>query len=265
MKAISIGYHDVAERPEQSENPVRRAPAYYTLDRRTFQRHLEEIQARKPLPEVTTIAGKQQWGTRIPVFLTFDDGADCAYTCIAGELEARGWRGHFFVTSSWIGKPGFMNASQIRELHKRGHVIGSHTHTHPERMSNLSASELSSEWTVSRNILREILGEQIRTASVADGYYSRRVGQSAAQAGIEVLFNSEPVKSVGEEQGCMILGRYAVKSVTSPKSAGDLAAGAILPCLGQMALWEAKKAAKAIGGESYLSVRRLFLSARTRS
>ena len=264
MKAISIAYHDVVDRLEQCESSGRRAPSYYTLERKTFQKHLEEIQGRSPSPLVTTIAAKNKWGAQVPVFLTFDDGAECAYTCVAGELEARGWRGHFFVTSSWIGKTGFMNASQIRELHGRGHVIGSHTHTHPERMSNLSLNDLVNEWTVSCGILEDILGEPVRTASVADGYYSRKVGVSAAQAGLEVLFNSEPVKSTGEEHGCLILGRYAVKAVTSPKGAGDLAEGAVLPCLGQMALWEAKKAAKAIGGQSYLSVRRVLLSARAR-
>ena len=158
-----------------------------------------------------------------------------------------------------------MNARQIQELNQRGHIIGSHTHTHPERMSNLSMNELVSEWSVSRGILEEILGERVRIASVADGYYSKKVGLSAADAGIEVLFNSEPVKSVGQEQGCLILGRYAVKSVTSPKGSGDLAAGAILPCFVQMALWESKKAAKALAGESYLNVRRFLLSARTRA
>ena len=264
MKAISIGYHDVVEQLNQGEDSLRRAPAYYTLDRKTFQQHLDEIRKRSPQPQVSTIAGKKQWGPQVPVFLTFDDGACCAFTCIAEELEARGWHGHFFVTSSWIGKPGFMDRTQIRELHQRGHIIGSHTHTHPERMSNLSLQELVSEWSVSRGILEEILGQQVRTASVADGYYSKKVGLSAAHAGIEVLFNSEPLKSVGEQQGCMIMGRYAVKSVTPPKGSGDLAAGALLPCFAQMALWEAKKAAKAIAGESYLSVRRLLLSARTR-
>ena len=157
-----------------------------------------------------------------------------------------------------------MNAGQIRELRKRGHVIGSHTHTHPARMSNLTAAELDTEWQVSCKILADILGEPVKTASVADGYYSSQVGQSAANAGIEVLFNSEPVKSVGKVDGCMILGRYAVKSVTPPKVSGDLAAGAAIPCLKQAALWEAKKAAKAIAGESYLTVRRLLLAAKTR-
>ncbi len=264
MKAISLGYHDVVEQLDQSDDSVRRAPAYYALDRKTFQKHLDEIRTRKPIPQVTFIEAKKQWGTQVPVFLTFDDGAECAYTCIAEELEARDWRGHFFVTSSWIGTPGFMDSSQIRELRKRGHIIGSHTHTHPERMSNLTQPQLASEWSVSCNILEQILGERVKTASVADGYYSKKVGQSAAAAGIEVLFNSEPVKSVGEEHGCLILGRYAVKSVTAPKGSGDLATGAMLPCFAQLGLWEAKKVAKAIAGKSYLSVRRLLLSARTR-
>ena len=42
--------------------------------------------------------------------------------CVADELEQMGWRGHFFITSDWIGRRGFLTAGQIRELRRRGHV-----------------------------------------------------------------------------------------------------------------------------------------------
>ena len=82
MKAITLGYHDVVEQLDQSldqsNDALRKAPAYYTLDRKTFQKHLDEIRSRKPAPLVRAIDHAMQWGAEIPVFLTFDDGAECA-------------------------------------------------------------------------------------------------------------------------------------------------------------------------------------------
>ncbi len=262
MKAISIGYHDVVEAITPSDDPLRRCPAHYTLDRPSFQTHLDAILTQAPKAVVSSIGKPRQWVDQVPIFLTFDDGAIGSYTCVAEELESRGWRGHFFVTTDWINKPDFMSPAQIRELHHRGHVIGSHTHSHPARMSNLSWDDLIREWSVSCQILSDILGEPMRVASVADGYYSRKVGQSAAAAGIQVLFNSEPVKSISTVDGCMILGRYSIKAGTPASTTGAIASGALWPSLQQTGLWEAKKAMKALAGDSYLTVRKYILSTR---
>ena len=259
MKAISIGYHDVVEELATAEDLLRRCPSRYTLDRRSFQNHLNAILNQTPQPVVRTINQSKNWVDEVPIFLTFDDGAIGSYTCAADELELRNWRGHFFVTSSWIGRPGFMNPAQIRELHKRGHIIGTHTHSHPARMSSLSWENLKQEWSLSSRILSDILGEPVKVGSVADGYYSRKVGKSAASAGIEVLFNSEPVKGVTTLDGSLIVGRYSIKAGTPASTSGAIAAGALWPSLSQAGLWEAKKAIKALGGNSYLTLRKYFL------
>ena len=67
--------------------------------------------------------------------ITFDDGGVSALQTTADLLEKYGWRGVFFVTTDRIGTPTFLNADHVRELHRRGHVIGSHSCSHPERMS----------------------------------------------------------------------------------------------------------------------------------
>ena len=106
------------------------------------------------------------------MFLTFDDGGESAYTTIAPLLERRSWRGHFFVTTSYVGRPGFLTAHQIRVLHERGHSVGSHSHSHPAWMASCNASDLEKEWVTSAQILSDILGEPARVASVPGGDYS---------------------------------------------------------------------------------------------
>ena len=260
MKAISIGYHDVVDGGQRPPNDGSRHSGRYKLDQSHFRAHIESIWRSVDHASVHVIDRARRWRGEAPLFLTFDDGAVSSYTIVAGELERRGWRGHFFVTTDWTGRPGFLDARQIRELHARGHVIGSHSCSHPARMSKLSWAELLREWEGSCAILSDILQEPVVTASVADGYYSRKVGEAAAAAGIQVLFTSEPSAKVSIVDGCLIMGRYSIQSRTPASVSGAIAARHRWPRLRQAILWQAKKPVKALAGESYFAIRRLLLS-----
>jgi peptidoglycan/xylan/chitin deacetylase (PgdA/CDA1 family) len=257
MKAISLAYHDVVDGSPLPQTDVRPAVALYTVRETSFQQHLQSI-AEGHAP-VDVISGFQLWRNRTPVFLTFDDGAINAH-CAADILEKQGWRGHFFITTNWIGMPDFLNRQQIRELRQRGHVIGSHSRSHPARMSHLTAKQLDKEWSDSCAILSDILGEPIKTASVPNGYYSEKVAQAAARAGIQVLFTSEATAVSHVVDGCLVLGRYLIRSNTPAKEVGALAAGSWWPRSKQALLWNTKKALKGMAGASYLKARRIFLS-----
>jgi peptidoglycan/xylan/chitin deacetylase (PgdA/CDA1 family) len=257
MKAMSLAYHDVVDCSPLPQTEIRPAVALYTVTRNGFQQHLRSI-AERHAP-VDVIRSFRQWGKRVPAFLTFDDGATNA-NCAADGLEKQGWRGHFFITTNWIGRTDFLNRQQIRELHERGHVIGSHSCSHPARMSHLTLDQLSKEWSDSCAILSDILSEPVKVASVPNGYYSQKVGQAAAEAGIEVLFTSEATAVSQVVDGCLILGRYLIRSNTRAEVAGALAAGSLWPRWKQLLLWNAKKVLKGIAGESYLAARRIFLS-----
>jgi peptidoglycan/xylan/chitin deacetylase (PgdA/CDA1 family) len=259
MNAISIGYHDVADSGEPTGSG-RPTAAVYRLDRASFQRHLASIYSKVARGSVESIDSYRKWETRVPIFLTFDDGEISAYQFVAAALEKWGWRGHFFITTDWIGCPGFLNPSQIRELRDRGHVIGSHTCSHPARMSSLQWPELIREWTESCAILCDILGEAVSVASVADGYYSRKVGRSAAASGIQVLFTSEPTKRTSKVDGCLVLGRYGVLRGMPTETSGALVSSNPWHCWKQAVWWNLKKPVKLIGGDSYLRIRRYVLA-----
>ena len=230
----------------------------YTLKLQDFSAHLNAIKQHKA--SVRTIRGRSEWGLETPTFITFDDGTHGAYAFAGKLLEEHGWHGHFFITTDWIGRDGFMDRQQILDLHNRGHIVGSHTCSHPERMSHLSNRELIREWKDSCVILSDIVGSPVRTASVAGGYYSRRVAEAAAAAGIQVFFNSEPTAKTRLVEGCLVLGRYSIQSFTRSSVTGAIAAGHRWPRQWQSILWDAKKILKAVGGESYVTVRRRLLS-----
>ena len=260
MRAITLGYHDIIDPNGPAFPDPRGASSTYSLSRAEFRRQMQAIARTSAANSVVTIQQARQWGTQVPVFMSFDDGQAGAYNCAAEELEACGWRGHFFVTTNWIDRPGFMSRTQIRELHERGHVIASHTLSHPSRMSELPWDSLLREWGESVETLSEILGTKVEVASVADGYYSRRVGQSAAAAGIRVLFNSEPTSATSFVDDCLILGRYAVQAQTAEAEVVAIAKGENWHRWKQSALWGIKGVAKRVGGQQYLNLRRRLLS-----
>ena len=167
--------------------------------------------------------------------------------------------GHFFVSTGYMGQPSFLSRDQIRELVRRGHVVGSHSHTHPLRMASCSPEELRAEWQTSVEIISEIIGAPVRVASVPGGYYSRRVAKAASLAGIEVLFNSEPTTTIQRVDGCMVLGRYGIQRQTSPGEAVSLATGQGISRIRQGVLWNIKKCLKRIGGGRYLTVRKIMI------
>ena len=198
------------------------------------------------------LADKNAWT------ITFDDGGLSALTEIAGMLERKGWRGWFFIATDFIGQPSFCSRDQIRELHERGHVIGSHSCSHPERFSSCTREQMVDEWTRSSQILSGIIGHPVTTASVPGGFYSRAVAQAASEAGIEVLFNSEPVTATTRVGSTLIVGRYNVYRGMSAEDAASLVSSPVRR-LRQAAFWNAKKVAKVLVGPLYKAVRERLL------
>ena len=260
MRAISLGYHDVI----CCAGPLVNSPrdkSVYTLRRDEFVHHLHMIRSRTGPVRVRVVQKHVDPAGSDPIYLTFDDGAACGYVCVAQELEKMDWRGHFFITTDWIGRPGFLHRQQIRELYERGHVIGSHSCSHPERMSHLKWDELVREWRESCAVLANIIGEPVKVASVPGGYYSRKVARSAAASGVEVLFTSEPTTAAALVDGCLVLGRYSVRRFTSASVGSAIAAGARWPRFRQAALWYAVKGVKRMTGPWYYPIRRFLLGA----
>ena len=261
MRVIALQYHDVIDGDawESSGFPGDDA-ATYKMAADDFAGHVRAVtRAAPPHPHGVLDLLAVPSNGRPGVVFTFDDGGVSAITHTAGALEAQGWRGHFFVTTNYVGKPGFLGAAQLRELRRRGHTVGAHSCSHPMRMSHCTPAELRREWAGSVGVLADILGEPVTVASVPGGYYAPAVAEAAAEAGIRALFTSEPVSRVTHVGECAVLGRYTLRRDTPAAVAASLAAGRAGPQLEQWISWNAKKVAKRVGGRLYLRVRRALL------
>ena len=157
LTLVSLLFHDVYERDPRESGFASDAADRYKLSIDDFDAQLASLAS-------AAVRGATVRGSVAPshprtiapeehFLLTFDDGGVSYYTHIADRLEERGWRGRCLVTTDCIGQRGFLDAAQIRELHARGHVIGTHSASHPTRFSTLSDEEMRSEWTRSREAL----------------------------------------------------------------------------------------------------------------
>jgi peptidoglycan/xylan/chitin deacetylase (PgdA/CDA1 family) len=255
MRAIGLEYHDVVtgEDFDASGFPGA-AAASYKLTVPGFDAHLRAIAA-TGVRVVRVDAASEAPDGAMPVFLTFDDGGSSALQSTSACLARFGWAGHFLVTTSRIGTHGFLDAAQIRAVHAAGHVIGSHSCTHPLRFSALGRAAMLREWADSRDALEQILAAPVTVASVPGGYFRRIAAETAAEAGLRTLFTSEPVSSVRTVAGCTVLGRCSIRRATPPEEAAALASGQLGPRARQWVVWNGKKAVKAAGGRAYLAAR----------
>lgn len=219
QEVATFCFHEVADDP-RATGFQRPGAVPFTLTRGAFADHLDAIAASPWSPRRVTEV--EDAGTGRCVLLTFDDGGRSALHA-ADELSRRGWRGHFFVVTSRVGSSTFLGAEEIRYLHECGHVIGSHSHTHPNIFRELSRDAMMAEWHTSASLLADLLGVPCETASVPGGEISRVVLESGAEAGFRFLFTVEPRLRPWNVRKCRVFGRYIVKTGTSPSRVGRLA------------------------------------------
>lgn len=147
--------------------------------------------------------------------LTFDDGGKSFIDIIAPILEQYGFRGLFFVSTKYIGINGFIAEEDVIDLDRRGHIVGSHSHTHPVNMAILSNDSIYQEWHQSINNLSNILKKKVSYASIPNGYNSNVIYQAAGECGIKYLYTSVPTTKVKKVFGIELIGRYVVVDNTS--------------------------------------------------
>jgi len=258
--SINILYHDVtAAGDEDASGFSGGEAAHYKLSVEHFAQHLKALERSTQTPPLASasaitpgIAAVNAWT------ITFDDGGASSATVIADQLERHGWRGWFFIPTDYIGRSTFCNIEDIRRLHRRGHVVGSHTCSHPERFSSCTWEQMLEEWTRSCRILAQIVGEPVTVASVPGGFYSLQVARAASAANVRLLFNSEPTTAVRNVDDCLVVGRYSVVRGMGPMDAEALI-NSPHSRLRQAVSWNTKKAAKTLAGPFYKAIRTAIL------
>lgn len=129
--------------------------------------------------------------------LTFDDGYVSDWDIVMPLLLDSNSRATFFIVTDWINKPGYLYVHHIREMHRRGMQIGSHSSSHPDLLT-LNQSSIRRELLYSRLYLEDLLGSSVSTFSVPFGSYDKSVLTQVYECGFKycctsrhgLLFNS---------------------------------------------------------------------------
>jgi peptidoglycan/xylan/chitin deacetylase (PgdA/CDA1 family) len=260
MRLVCLLFHDVFMRRAEESGFVSQAANRYKLSLNEFDRQLDSLTELGATPsliddlhqstELHNAEGSEPEAPPRFVF-TFDDGGLSYYTLVADRFEARGWRGHCFVPTDFIGKRGFLSANELRDLDKRGHSIGTHSASHPPRFSHLPADRMREEWSRSREALEDVLGHPVRIGSVPGGYFSNLVAATAGDSGLRVLMTSEPVTWTRSVNRCVVTGRFAVRCGAPADRARKFVMPAPWTRANAWAGWNAKGLFKPILGSSY--------------
>ncbi len=250
-RLMTLLFHDVYVRSPGESGFAGPGADRYKLQEKAFKAQFTAIRDARADPPVLVTDSQRQGDADTPFAFSVDDGGLSYHSVLAPLLAGYGWRGHCLITTSQVGRAGFLHPHHVRELHAAGHLIGTHSVTHPARFDTCDWDQLVAEWTQSKAVLEDLIGAPVIVGSVPGGYYSRRVALAARTAGLEVLFTSEPKSEPIDVDGCRVLGRFTVRRDSPSELAGVLVGNRNSARVQQWLTWNAKKVLKKTLGTGY--------------
>jgi len=250
MKQTTLMYHDVYDTSIDESGFQTPSAEHYKVQIKEFTKQIRTISEYCELKNIS----------KEKVLLTFDDGGSSFYSVIAPILLKYGFKGYFFITTSFIDTKRFLSTAEIISLHEKGHFIGTHSHTHPARLNNLPLDALEDEWSHSIKMLENILHTKIRYASIPGGSYSRTVGHILEAIGIKYIFTSKPTTKIQYlSSNCKVIGRFAIINTTTISEVINLFIPVSFIRFKQTMKWNLLAILKSLLGDNYLNIRKYIL------
>lgn len=155
--------------------------------------------------------------------ISFDDGCETDLIIAAPILEENGFGATFYVVSGFIGKPGYLSLSQLKELSARGFEIGCHSRSHPN-LTRVDDEQLHEEVTDAKADLEQIIERQVRHFSCPGGFWSEGTVKAVAAAGFATMATSRPGVNYPRKNG-FVLARNTVYESCDPARFGKMCLG----------------------------------------
>jgi peptidoglycan/xylan/chitin deacetylase (PgdA/CDA1 family) len=132
------------------------------------------------------------------IVISFDDGYASCFEEGMGVLETFGCKAIQFLVSGRIGKANdwdgtgeaIMDKPQVREWLAAGHLIGSHTVSHPD-LTRLRSRDAREEIHTSRKWLEDTFGIGVNYFSYPLGAYDDRILGMVREAGYSAAVTTE--------------------------------------------------------------------------
>jgi len=153
------------------------------------------------------------------VLLTFDDGFVDLYKFAFPILIEENVPAIIFVVSGYAGKKNeweitlgksftHLSWNKIKEMHRYGITIGSHSHLHPD-YSRSPVNLVKEDMKVSLETISDKIGERVKYLSYPFGRIRKNESELAGQVGYEKAFISTP----RETNNPYLLGRWGVYTI----------------------------------------------------
>jgi peptidoglycan/xylan/chitin deacetylase (PgdA/CDA1 family) len=123
------------------------------------------------------------------VCITFDDGCETDLISAAPVLKELGFGATSYITVKFLGKPGYMSHTQVRDLHALGFEIGCHSLTHPY-LTDVDDNRLHEETAGAKDMLEQIAGVRVDHFSCPGGRWDARVMRAVKQANFRTMATS---------------------------------------------------------------------------
>lgn len=219
MKTPVLMYHEVTNR-NIVEIPVEERP--YAITPATFDEHLTYLDQHGI---ASRFVDADQPDNEHAVVITFDDGyASDALTALP-RLLALGFKAEFYITTGWIGKPGYVSESDILALVEAGMIVGTHGVNH-RFFDDLSEEELKLELRDSKTALENIIGQKVFCGSAPGGRIHEMTAQISSDLGYRYLCVSDAgLADLAPADQFRFIPRFAVKREMSPQQFAQLASG----------------------------------------
>ena len=133
-------------------------------------------------------------GAKIPrntVVVTFDDGNANNYINAFPILKKYRIPATIFLISDAIGKGGYLNYRQIKEMSKEGIEFGSHTKTH-RNLKEATEKEMAREVAISKALIESITGKPADTFCYPNGEKNDHGAQVLREAGFKAACVNMP-------------------------------------------------------------------------
>ena len=207
---VFLMYHEL-ESPGRSLCQSEPGYVRYIVSTSDFRSQMELLQ-RRGWRGVSVGEAIQEFGAK-SVAITFDDGCETDLLYAAPLLREMKFGGTFYITTGFLGKPGYLRHSQVRELAGMGFEIGCHSMTHAY-LTDLNESDLHREVAEAKTQLEQILGTAVVHFSCPGGRHDRRASDVARKAGYHTVSTSRIHKNSSASDP-FALGRIAVMRSTS--------------------------------------------------
>lgn len=117
------------------------------------------------------------------VLITFDDGPGKYTLQILDTLDKYGVKAIFFL----VGRNVEIHPDLVREIHRRGHIIGNHSYSHSPSMLLWGFDKVYKEIDSTNKLIERITGEKVIFFRPPYGRYSRAMDSVVRILGMKVI------------------------------------------------------------------------------